>query len=77
MAQSLEIKDAKRKGRNTGLVLGLLGTIVAGVVIKETTGKNIVDGADACYNKAKTGIKNKISEHKANKNKTDEDSKKE
>lgn len=68
MATDLEKKDAKRKGRNEGLVLGALASLATALIYtKATGGKHITDDVTSTVKKGKDYVSGKIAEHKEKK----------
>ena len=64
----LEKKDAKRKGRNEGIVLGAIASLATALIYtKATGGKHITDGVTATAKKGKDYVSEKIAEHKEKK----------
>ena len=64
----LEKKDAKRKGRNEGIVIGAIASLATALIYtKATGGKHITDGVTATAKKGKDYVSSKIAEHKEKK----------
>ena len=64
----LEKKDAKRKGRNEGVFLGVLASLATALVYtKATGGKHITDDVTSAAKKGKDYVSEKIAEHKEKK----------
>lgn len=67
MAENLEKKDAKRKGRNEGIVLGALASLATALIYTKATGKHLTDDVTSAAKKGKTYVSGKIAEHKEKK----------
>ena len=67
MADVVDVKDAKRKARNGGIIIGVLSTIAAGVLIEKTCNKNVITGATTLCDKGYNAVKGKIDQIKSGK----------
>ena len=66
--ESLEKKDAKRKGRNQGIAFGVLGALGAAFLYnKATGGKHVTDAVTAGASKAKKFVTDKVADFKKKK----------
>lgn len=62
-----DIKLAKKKSINVGLILGSVATLITGIFVKKTTGVNIIDKTGEVVDKGINKVKDYISEKKAEK----------
>lgn len=62
-----DIKLAKKKSINVGVILGSVATLITGIFVKKTTGVNIIDKTGEVVDKGINKVKDYISEKKAEK----------